>query len=140
MLVPLVILGLLSICGGWIGIERFSCLSRARRRPAPWHIFRQCRASNSSSASLPLLVALEGWLIADKYYRRKTDRPAQLAAAMPTGYKLLSNKYYVDEIYGAVIRQAAARLFEIRPRLGSRSAILGGSRVAARRHRPPSPA
>ncbi len=50
-----------------------------------------------------VLVALEGWLIADKYYRRKTERPAQLAAALPTGYKLLSNKYYVDEIYGAAI-------------------------------------
>ena len=28
---------------------------------------------------------------------------AQLAAAVPTGYKLLANKYYVDEIYGAAI-------------------------------------
>ena len=50
-----------------------------------------------------VLVALEGWLIADKYYRRKPERPAQLAAALPAGYKLLANKYYVDEIYGAVI-------------------------------------
>ena len=50
-----------------------------------------------------VLAALEGWLIADKYYRRKTERPAQLAAALPAGYKLLANKYYVDEIYGAVL-------------------------------------
>jgi NADH-quinone oxidoreductase subunit L len=50
-----------------------------------------------------VLAALEGWLIADKYYRRKTERPAQLAAALPAGYKLLANKYYVDEIYGVVL-------------------------------------
>ncbi len=48
-----------------------------------------------------VLVALEGWLIADKYYRRKPERPAQLAAALPGTYNLIANKYYVDEIYGA---------------------------------------
>jgi NADH-quinone oxidoreductase subunit L len=50
-----------------------------------------------------VLVALEGWLIADKYYRRKPERPARLAAAVPSGYKLLAGKYFVDEIYGATV-------------------------------------
>ncbi len=50
-----------------------------------------------------VLVALEGLLIADKYYRRKTERPAQLAAEMPAGYKLLAKKYYVDELYDAIL-------------------------------------
>jgi hypothetical protein len=50
-----------------------------------------------------VLVALEGWLIADKFYRRKPDRPAQYAAALPGGYKLLANKYFVDEFYGATV-------------------------------------
>jgi NADH-quinone oxidoreductase subunit L len=61
-----------------------------------------------------VLVALEGWMIADKYYRRKPARPAQLAAALPGGYKLLVNKYFVDEFYGAVIVKpllAASRWF-----------------------------
>jgi NADH-quinone oxidoreductase subunit L len=64
-----------------------------------------------------VLVALEGWLIADKYYRRKTERPAQLAAELPTGYKLLLNKYYVDEIYGAVI---------VKPLFAFSKYVLGG--------------
>ena len=63
-----------------------------------------------------VLVALEGWLIADKYYRRKPDRPAQLAAALPGGYKLLANKYYVDEIYGAIV---------VKPLLGISKYLLG---------------
>jgi NADH-quinone oxidoreductase subunit L len=101
MRAPLVILALLSICGGWIGIESFSSYL------AP-SVGLHAAASSNPHLELILtfvavLVALEGWLIADKYYRRKTERPAQLAAAMPAGYKLLANKYYVDEIYDAVL-------------------------------------
>jgi NADH-quinone oxidoreductase subunit L len=42
-------------------------------------------------------------MIADKFYRRKPERPAQWAALMPGGYRLLFNKYFVDEFYGAVV-------------------------------------
>jgi NADH-quinone oxidoreductase subunit L len=101
MRAPLVILALLSICGGWIGIESFSAYLAPSVGLHP---------AISSTPQLEfiltivaVLVALEGWLIADKYYRRKTERPAQLAAAMPAGYKLLANKYYVDEMYDAVL-------------------------------------
>ena len=52
---------------------------------------------------MAVLVALEGWFIADKLYRRKPERPAQWAAALPGGYKLLANKYYVDELYGFTV-------------------------------------
>jgi NADH-quinone oxidoreductase subunit L len=101
MRAPLIILAILSVCGGWIGIEKFSSYLAPSVGLHP-------AVSGTPHLELILtivavLVALEGWLIADKYYRRKTERPAQLAAAMPTGYKLLANKYYVDEIYGAVL-------------------------------------
>jgi NADH-quinone oxidoreductase subunit L len=101
MRAPLIILALLSICGGWIGIERFSAFLAPSVGLHP-------AVSTTPHLELILtivavLVALEGWLIADKYYRRKTERPAQLAAALPAGHKLLANKYYVDEIYDAVL-------------------------------------
>jgi NADH-quinone oxidoreductase subunit L len=102
MLVPLVILGVLSVCGGWIGIERFSSYLgpvTTPHRPMP----TGNPALEFILSIAAVLVALEGWLIADKFYRRKPARPAELAAAMPTGYKLLLNKYYVDEIYGTLI-------------------------------------
>jgi NADH-quinone oxidoreductase subunit L len=66
---------------------------------------------------LAVLVALAGWLIADRYYRRNPERPAQLAAAMPAAYKLLLNKYYVDEIYGAII---------VKPLFAFSKYVLGG--------------
>jgi NADH-quinone oxidoreductase subunit L len=115
MLGPMVILGVLCVCGGWIGIDRFTeYLAQA----VGLH-----RTVSSGSAGLELglsvlavLVALTGWLIAYEYYLRKPERPAQIAAALPVGYKLLANKYYVDEIYGAII---------VKPVLAGSKYILG---------------
>ncbi len=114
MLGPMVVLGLLSLCGGWIGIERFSNYlapaTGAHRVPS---ITGHLELYLSLAA---IAIALEGWLIADKYYRRKPGRPAQLAAAMVGAYKLLFNKYYVDELYGAVF---------VRPLLAIAKYLLG---------------
>jgi NADH-quinone oxidoreductase subunit L len=57
---------------------------------------------------LPLMavavaIALIGWLIAHFFYSAKPATPAKLAAAVPGGYKLLLNKYYVDEFYGFTV-------------------------------------
>ncbi|MGA3161280.1 MAG: NADH-quinone oxidoreductase subunit L [Terracidiphilus sp.] len=98
---PLLILAALSVCGGWIGMEHFGAFLAPSAGVLP---------TEAGSTRLELilsivavLVALEGWLIADKFYRRKPERPAQYAAALPNGYKLLANKYYVDEFYSAVV-------------------------------------
>jgi NADH-quinone oxidoreductase subunit L len=98
---PLVILAVLSVCGGWIGAGRFGAFL------APAVGSRTAEAAGSQVeiflTVLAVVVALLGWLIADRMYRQRPESPAQLAAAMPTGYKLLANKYYVDEIYGFTI-------------------------------------
>jgi NADH-quinone oxidoreductase subunit L len=101
MLGPLLILAVLSIGGGWIGIERFAAFLAPATGP---------RAVEPATGNLELIlsvvavvVALIGWYIADTLYRRKPSRPAELAAAVPAGYKLLANKYYVDEFYGATV-------------------------------------
>jgi NADH-quinone oxidoreductase subunit L len=114
MAVPLVILALLSLCGGWIGIERFS----AYLAPATG-----ARAVEGGSAHLELIlsmaavaVALLGWLLADLIYRQQPARAERMAAALPGCYKLLSNKFYVDEIYGATV---------VKPLLGVSKYLLG---------------
>ncbi len=101
MLGPLVILAALSLVGGWIGIERFA----AFLTPATG-----ARTVGASSGNLEIIlsiiavaVALIGWYIADLLYRQKPARPAEIAAALPSGYKLLTNKYYVDEFYSATV-------------------------------------
>jgi NADH-quinone oxidoreductase subunit L len=101
MLGPLVILAALSVCGGWIGISRFSAfLAPVTGAPVA---DAGSPITEWTLMGIAVLVAIEGWLIADKYYRRKPARPAQLAAAMPGPYNLLVHKYYVDEIYSALI-------------------------------------
>jgi NADH-quinone oxidoreductase subunit L len=114
MLGPLVILALLSIGGGWIGIERFA----AFLAPATGQ-----RVAESNTPHLELIlsgaavaVALLGWLIADRLYRQKPAQAAQLAEAAPGAYKLLANKYYVDEMYGATV---------VKPLLGFSRYVLG---------------
>ncbi|HEX5433908.1 MAG TPA: NADH-quinone oxidoreductase subunit L [Candidatus Angelobacter sp.] len=113
MLVPMVILGVLSICGGWMGIERFGGFLSPALGPMKF-------AGGSAAMELWLSIiavalALEGWFIIDKYYRRKPERPAQLAKRFPAVHRVLLRKYYVDEIYGAAI---------VRPLLAMSSYIL----------------
>jgi NADH-quinone oxidoreductase subunit L len=104
MLGPLVILAALSICGGWIGIDHFGNFLSVVTGPtidpatAPGGKYFDFALSG-----VAILVALLGWFVAHSFYGKKTERPAQLAAAVPGGYKLLTHKYYVDEFYGAIV-------------------------------------
>jgi NADH-quinone oxidoreductase subunit L len=114
MLGPLVILALLSISGGWIGIERFAAFL------AP---STGARAAESAMPNLELIlsgaavaVALAGWFVSYWLYSRKPVQAAQIAEAVPGAYKMLANKYYVDEIYGATV---------IKPLLGFSKYALG---------------
>jgi NADH-quinone oxidoreductase subunit L len=113
---PLVILALLSLCGGWIGIERF----RAYLGPTT----AANRALPSGNPDLELIltfaavsVALSGWFIANWFYHREPEVPGKVVAAFPAGYKLLDHKYYVDEIYNAII---------VKPLLVFSKFVLGG--------------
>ena len=101
MLGPLVILAGLSVVGGWVGIERFAGFL------APSVGERVAEAGGNSLEIILMVVAVAvaalGWFIADLLYRQRPARAAEVAAALPLGYKVLLNKYYVDEIYAAVI-------------------------------------
>jgi NADH-quinone oxidoreductase subunit L len=109
---PLVILALLSIGGGWIGIQRISVFLEPSvgvivPDAGSYHFsFSTYHFSLSWELILSIVavfMALEGWLLADKFYRRKPARPAQCATVLPGTYNLLVNKYFVDEFYGATV-------------------------------------
>jgi NADH-quinone oxidoreductase subunit L len=112
MLGTLVVLALLSVGGGWIGIERFAAWL------APSTGARAVEAGNQQLevllSILAVAVALLGWYVADRFYCRRPESPGQLAAALPAGYQLLAHKYFVDEIYTWTIVKpllALSRLF-----------------------------
>jgi NADH-quinone oxidoreductase subunit L len=100
MLTPLVILAALSVCGGWIGIERFGSFLA----PVVGPVLDPANQPGGKSLDLGLSVvavaiALIGWYIARLFYGAKNDRPAKLAASVPGVYTLLSHKYWIDELY-----------------------------------------
>jgi NADH-quinone oxidoreductase subunit L len=101
MLGPLVILAVLSVIGGWIGIERFGHYLA----PVTGNLLTEGGSTKLEYglASLAVLAAIVGLLIADRLYRAKPQSAAQLAASFSGPYKLLLNKYWVDELYNAVI-------------------------------------
>jgi len=102
MLGPLVLLAILSIAGGWVSFG-----GRFYEFLAPVVGARSEAASGDSLEyilmGVAVAVALIGWFIAHSFYKQRSDRPAELAAALPAGYKLLANKYYVDEILSASV-------------------------------------
>jgi len=110
MLIPLMILALLSVIGGWMGWPEGLGGSNWF---AHWlnPIFATgASASPAGSKSLELalasistLIAVLGWFIAHLMYFAKPELPARLAHQVRAIYALVKNKYWVDEIYGALI-------------------------------------
>jgi NADH-quinone oxidoreductase subunit L len=97
MLGPLVILALLSIGGGWIGAEHFG----AFLQPAAGAAAHEPEGSAKwVLMGLAVVAALAGLGIAHMLYR---DNEGQEPLASAPGYVVLERKYWVDELYGAVI-------------------------------------
>jgi NADH-quinone oxidoreductase subunit L len=110
MTVPLGILAILSIVGGWIGIP-----AALGGHNIFEHFLDPVFASSSplveaSSTSLELtlavvsvLTAVLGLFVAYLWYVRKPGTAAALAAKFKPLYSLLDHKYWVDELYASVI-------------------------------------
>jgi len=115
MLVPLVILAVLSICGGWVGSERFDKFlspalhagvtayspdEAAAATPAPEP--KEQGGSESLLTGISVLAAASGLFLAWLLYYRRPQLPQEIARALGSFYEAVVHKYYVDEIYAAV--------------------------------------
>jgi NADH-quinone oxidoreductase subunit L len=114
MTVPLAILAVLSIIGGWVGVplafgghnefEHFLAPVFASGEHVAEHV--TSRTAEPLLAALSVVVALLGLYAAYFAYVRKPGTAATLATLSPTSrraYSLLDHKYWVDEIYSALI-------------------------------------
>ena len=112
MLFPLAVLAVLSVIGGWIGwpaalgggnwFEHFLDPAIHAQIMVPAH------AEGSTGLELGLavistLVALAGLFAAYFAYVRKPELPAKLAKQFGAFYSLLVHKYWVDEVYQALV-------------------------------------
>jgi NADH-quinone oxidoreductase subunit L len=112
MTLPLVLLAILSIIGGWVGIpaalgghnefEHFLAPVFASTTAAP-AVETVSHSLELTLATISLLTAALGFFIAYLFYYRKPGTAAALAAKFRPVYSLLDHKYWVDEIYGRLI-------------------------------------
>jgi NADH-quinone oxidoreductase subunit L len=119
MTVPLVVLALLSVVGGWIGIPILRGGDRIGEFLAPVvpALAGAHAAEHAPAISLELAlmaasvaVAMVGLFLAWTWYAKGEGRvPAQLAARFPRLYRTLENKYFVDEIYEAAFVEGLAK-------------------------------
>ena len=132
MTIPLIVLGFLSIVGGFIGfpgqlfhktgwnlIENFLhpvILPLGNTHGAAAATGHAAHAVSFGTewllVGLSIEVAVGGWLIARRFYLGEGAfaLPRILADRLPLIYKLLFNKYWIDEIYSALIMRPVHRL------------------------------
>jgi len=123
MTVPLTILAVLSVAGGWIGIPAVLGGSNLFEHwLAP--VFHPVAAAGAHGAAagahhsttleiglmaLSVAIALCGIGLAYFLYRVRTEKPEEIARKWPTLYDVVYNKYYIDEFYEwALIRRIVA--------------------------------
>ena len=111
MTVPLIILAVLSIIGGWVGVplalgghNEIEHFLGPVFNPAG-HIAEHVatRGPEVGLATISIATAILGFLVAYVFYYKKPGTAASLAAKYKPVYSLLDHKYWVDEIYGRVI-------------------------------------
>jgi NADH-quinone oxidoreductase subunit L len=141
MLFPLVVLAILSVIGGWVGIpaalgghneiEHFLDPVFANPNATEAAVTTAGHGLELTLAAVSLLTAALGFFIAYLFYYKKPGSAAALAQRAPTLYRLVDNKFYIDELYGAAI--IAPLLMFSRLFLGGivDSGIINGSGKAA---------
>jgi NADH-quinone oxidoreductase subunit L len=125
MTIPLVVLAILSVIGGWIGIpaalgghnEFAHFLDPVFANAAIPAVESASHGLELTLATISLLTAILGIFVAWLFYYRKPGTAAALAKQFVPAYSLLYHKYWVDEIYGRVL---------IAPLLAVSRIILGG--------------
>jgi NADH-quinone oxidoreductase subunit L len=106
MTIPLMVLALLCVIGGWVQLpegwlwgdafSRFLSGSAGVFKPA-------VAASELALSALSLAFALSGALIAYILYIRAPGLPTYIAWRIKALYQLLLDKYYIDQIYDIVV-------------------------------------
>jgi NADH-quinone oxidoreductase subunit L len=117
MTVPLIILAILSVCGGWMAAPQFfggvnhfqqwlAPVLSSTSEPAAAAAAESTGGGNEILQALigaPVIAGLLGFLVAWWLYIKSPDTPKKIAASLSAPYNLLSGKYFVDELYSAVI-------------------------------------
>ncbi|MBI3770433.1 MAG: NADH-quinone oxidoreductase subunit L [Deltaproteobacteria bacterium] len=105
---PLVVLALLSIVGGWVGLPEGWLWGPAFGRfLAPItghpHLGEHGAGVETTLMVVTTLLAAGGATLAYVFYVRRPELPQTIASRFAPVYELLVGKYWVDELYDAVV-------------------------------------
>jgi NADH-quinone oxidoreductase subunit L len=109
MLIPLVVLAILAVIAGYIGIPRvFGGHEQiVEFLGGGTHAGVSAEHANATLEwalmTASVLAAGIGFLLAYVFYVLRPDLPQRLSSALSALYSILTHKYYVDEIYDAII-------------------------------------
>jgi NADH-quinone oxidoreductase subunit L len=108
MILPLVVLAVLSIVGGWVGLPEGWLWGPAFGRfLAPVtghpHLAEHGAGVETTLMVVTTLLAAGGATLAYVFYVRRPELPQTLASRLAPLYELLVGKYWVDELYDAVV-------------------------------------
>lgn len=115
MTFPLIVLAALSAVGGLAGLPLIEGGNRIGEFLAPAlgeataHGAQGSKSLEAVMMALSLAIAVVGILFARSIYIARRPAPEELASLSPPIYKLLFNKYYVDEIYDSILVSPAKR-------------------------------
>jgi len=114
MLIPLVVLAILAVGGGWLAAPQlWGKANYFADFLSPVFVASQeapAAAAESGGLALlqallgaPVMAGLIGFFLAWWFYIRSPETPKKMAASLGALYRLLAGKYFVDELYAAVI-------------------------------------
>ncbi len=115
MLAPLIVLAILSVAGGWMaapalwgGVNHFDQFLAPVLSVGSEPVAAAAESSGGGEVlqallGAPVIAGLLGFLLAWWWYIRSPETPKKIAESLSAPYKLLSGKYFVDELYAAVI-------------------------------------
>ncbi len=108
MTLPLLVLAVPSAIIGWLGRAFFL----AQVRPWPIGQTEQAGAHHEGAVWLPVvatLLALTGVAVSWYWYAKKGNGPGFPGRTAPVWYRVLSNKFYIDELYLFLAKRVGAR-------------------------------
>jgi len=89
MKLPLILLAIGAVFAGWVPFSRLVTYDGTPQEGR----------GISGFAVFPVALALIGIAIAAYLYKRESDRPGRVAAAVKGLYRIASHKFYIDEVY-----------------------------------------
>ena len=116
MTIPLIVLAVLSVCGGWMaapqlvgGVNHFEHFLAPVLSTGAEPAAAATESSGGGGEILqalfgaPVIAGLLGFFLAWWFYIKSPEAPKKLADSLSPLYKLFSGKYFIDELYAAVI-------------------------------------